>query len=170
MTSPPHTSGAALLREPAHQVSPRAVTMWRVLALVQLAALAVVLLVVWLLVPEHPWWMVLLYVVLLGGEIATAVWMPAIRNRIHRWEVTPGAVYTRSGWITTEQRIAPLSRVQTVDTRQGAIMRLFGLASVTITTASASGAITIEGLDLDMARRVVAELVEITSADEGDAT
>lgn len=164
------TPRAALLREPAHQVSPRAVSMWRTLALAQLAGVAVVLLVVWLLVPEHPWWMVLLYVGSLASDAAVALWMPPIRNRIHRWEVTPGAVYTRSGWITTTQRIAPLSRVQTVDTRQGPIMRLFGLASVTITTASAAGAITIEGLDFDVARRVVAELTEITSADEGDAT
>ncbi|QIX28813.1 PH domain-containing protein [Nocardioides sp. JQ2195] len=159
-----------MLREPAHQVSPRAVAMWRMIAVSELVGAVAVLVVVWLLVPSHPWWLVVLVVVVLLPLVAIAIWQPGIRNRIHRWEVTPGAVHTRSGWISTQQRIAPLSRVQTVDTRQGPLMRLYGLAAVTITTASAAGAVEIQGLDADVAARVVAELTEITSADEGDAT
>ncbi|KRF13923.1 hypothetical protein ASG90_14015 [Nocardioides sp. Soil797] len=160
----------ALLREPANQVSPRAVTMWRTIAVTELVVAALVLGAVWLLVPAHPWWLVVICAVVLLPLAVVAIWQPGISNRIHRWEVTPGAVYTRSGWITTRQRIAPLSRVQTVDTRQGPLMRVYGLAAVTITTASAAGAVEIQGLDADVARRVVAELTEITSADEGDAT
>lgn len=158
------------LREPAHQVSPRAVSMWRSVALAQLVGTAVVLVVLAILLPSHPWWLWVLYVVVLVPEIAVAVWMPSIRNRIHRWEVTSTAVYTRSGWLTTELRIAPLSRVQTVDTQRGPLLRLFGLSSITVTTASAAGPITIDGLDADLAQRVVVELTEITAASEGDAT
>ncbi|KQZ75111.1 PH domain-containing protein [Nocardioides sp. Root151] len=161
---------AALLREPAHQVSPRAVQMWRVIAVAELATTVVVLVVIAVLLPSRPWWLWVAYAVVLTPLAAIAIWMPGLRHRIHRWEVTPGAVYTRSGWVVTRQRIAPLSRVQTVDTRRGAIMRLFGLSAITVTTASAAGAITIEGLDQDVARRVVAELTEITAASEGDAT
>lgn len=171
--APPSPSGEprfALLREPTNQVSPKAVSMWRMIAVTELLATAVVLVVVWLLVPARPWWMVVLYIVVLLPLLAIAIWQPGIMNRIHRWEVTPGAVYTRSGWINTQQRIAPLSRVQTVDTKQGPLMRFYGLATVTITTASAAGAVEIQGLDADLARQVVAELTEITSADEGDAT
>ncbi|WP_082748230.1 PH domain-containing protein [Nocardioides jensenii] len=144
--------------------------MWRVIAVAELLAAVVVLLVVALLVPSHPWWMWAAYAVLLVPLAVAAAVVPTVRNRVHRWEVTPGAVYTRSGWITTRQRIAPLSRVQTVDSRRGAVMRLFGLTTVTVTTASAAGAITIDGLDDEVARRVVAELTEITAASEGDAT
>lgn len=161
---------AALLREPANQVSPRAVQMWRVTAVAELVAVAAVLLLVAVLVPARPWWMWLSYAVVLLPLAAIAVWMPSVRNRIHRWEVTPGAVHTRSGWLTTKQRIAPLSRVQTVDTRRSALMRIFGLSAITVTTASSAGAITIEGLDRELAVRVVAELTEITAASEGDAT
>ena len=96
--------------------------------------------------------------------------MPALRFRIHRWEVTPLAVFTRSGWLSREQRIAPLNRVQTVDAHQGALMRLFRLSTITVTTASAAGPIRIDCLDEDVAARVVAELTEITAAAEGDAT
>ncbi len=96
--------------------------------------------------------------------------MPRIRFRVHRWEVTETAVHTREGWIGRESRIAPISRVQTVDSRQGALMRMFGLASITVTTASAAGPITISCLDDDIARRVVAQLTAITAATQGDAT
>ena len=66
---------------------------------------------------------------------------------MHRWEITGTAVYTQTGWWARERRIAPMSRIQTVDHAEGAIARLFGLATVTVTTASAAGALEIEGLD-----------------------
>ena len=66
---------------------------------------------------------------------------------MHRWEVTDTAVYTQTGWWSRERRIAPMSRIQTVDHAEGAIARLFGLATVTVTTASAAGALEIAGLD-----------------------
>ena len=65
------------------------------------------------------------------------------------------AVYTRSGWLVQERRIAPISRVQTVDTHRGPLDRLFGLANVTVTTASSAGAVRIVALDSDVADRIV---------------
>ena len=69
--------------------------------------------------------------------------MPQWRYLVHRWETTETAVYTQTGWWARERRIAPMSRVQTVDYAEGAIARLFGLATVTVTTASAAGALSI---------------------------
>jgi membrane protein YdbS with pleckstrin-like domain len=60
--------------------------------------------------------------------------------------------------------------VQTVDFSQGAIMRAFRIASLTVTTASAAGPITISGLDADETRALAATLTAITAADEDDAT
>lgn len=82
--------------------------------------------------------------------------MPRLRYRVHRWEVTDEVAYTQFGWMTQERRLAPLSRVQTVDTRRGAFARMLGLADITITTASSSGAIKIEALDQDVAEQTVA--------------
>ena len=159
----------AVLREPAHQVSPRAVGYWRLGALLQLGFFLVAA-VVWFLLSPHPWWSVVIAVAVLAISAAYAAVMPSLRFRIHRWEVTPTAVFTRSGWLAREQRIAPLNRVQTVDSHQGALMRLFNLSTITVTTASAAGPIRIDCLDQEVARRVVAELTEITAAAEGDAT
>jgi membrane protein YdbS with pleckstrin-like domain len=158
------------LREPAHRVSPRAVSMWRAAALLAALPLGVGALVAWLLVPTRPWWATAGLVVLALADAAYVAVMPSVRFRVHRWEVTPTAVHTRSGWLSRETRIAPLSRVQTVDSRQGPVMRFFRLAALTVTTASAAGPITIAGLDQDEARRVVAELTEITGQSQGDAT
>ena len=103
-------------------------------------------------------------------EINFVTLQPIIRFRRTRWEVTGERVFVQTGWLSRDQRIAPLSRVQTVDTNRGAIMRLFGLANVTVTTASAAGPITLPCLDSDVADRVTAELARVTGQTEGDAT
>lgn len=169
MTSPAEPAPAAL-RTPAHRVSPRARGYWRTSALLGAVMGWIALGVGYAVLPQRDWWATTLLVVLVALSLVHAAVMPEIRFRIHRWEVTPTAVHTRSGWITREERIAPLSRVQTVDSEQGALMRLFRLASLTVTTASAAGPVTIACLDRDVAARVVAELTEITGATEGDAT
>lgn len=158
------------LREPAHQVSPRAVAYWRVACLIELVVTWAIAIAAYVLVPERPWWATVLLVLALVLPLAHLLVMPPVRYRIHRWEVTPTAIHTRSGWLSVETRVAPLSRVQTVDSRQGLLMRGFGLASLTVTTASAAGPITIDCLDAARARDLVATLTEITGASEGDAT
>jgi membrane protein YdbS with pleckstrin-like domain len=162
--------GSVLLREPAHRVSPQAVPFWRVSALIGDTVLVVAVVVAYVVIPDVPGWTLALVLLVAVAAVAHVVLMPRIRYRVHRWEVTDTAVHTRSGWIGRETRIAPISRVQTVDSRQGALMRLFGLSSITVTTASAAGPITVDCLDADTAREVVARLTAITAATEDDAT
>lgn len=116
---------------------------------------------------DLPTWVI----VLIGlGLLAFALVVPQWRYAVHRWEVTDTAVYTQTGWWARERRIAPMSRVQTVDHRQGAIARLFGLATVRITTASSAGALTIEGLDQHRALEIVDNLTRMADSVPGDAT
>jgi len=113
------------------------------------------------------WWVP----VIVGAAMAAyVIVVPAWKYAVHRWEVTETAVYTQTGWWSRERRIAPLSRIQTVDYAEGAIERLFGLASVTVTTASAAGAVEIGGLDRDLALRLVSELTIKADSELGDAT
>ncbi len=157
------------LREPRERVSPRARGMWLLAALLRSAlvlALVIVAGPVLDLVPV-PWW----GFALLGAALAAyVVVVPQWRWAVHRWEVTETAVYTQTGWWVRERRIAPMSRIQTVDHVEGALSRLFGLATVTVTTASAAGALEIAGLDRDRARALVDELTRRADAVEGDAT
>jgi uncharacterized protein len=157
-------------REPANQVSPKAVTMWRLTESLEfVASLVAVGAAYWWFRP-WPWWGVLIAAAVISFGLVGIAVAPAYRYRFHRWEVSPIAVFTRTGWLSLETRIAPLSRVQTVDVSQGPLQRIFGLASVVVTTASSAGAVTVAHLDEIVARRVVAELTEITAATEGDAT
>ena len=96
--------------------------------------------------------------------------MPQWRYRVHRWEATRDAVYVQSGWITQERRLAPISRIQTVDSKRGPIEQLLGLADVVVTTASAAGPLVIQGLDQAVAEALVAELTATAQAAPGDAT
>jgi membrane protein YdbS with pleckstrin-like domain len=164
------SGGTPVLRAPSHQVSPRAIPYWTVSALVGDAVLVVGAAVAYALVPGVPGWVGLVVLLLALLAAVHVLVMPRIRFRVHRWEVSDTAVHTREGWIGRQSRIAPISRVQTVDSRQGAVMRMFGLASITVTTASAAGPITIDCLDDAVAREVVARLTAITAATEGDAT
>jgi uncharacterized protein len=96
--------------------------------------------------------------------------MPQWRYRVHRWEATGEAVYTQAGWFNQERRIAPVSRIQTVDTDRGPLEQLFGLTNVTVTTASAAGPLSIDGLDAETAQRLVDDLTARTQSLPGDAT
>ncbi len=167
-------SSTAALRPPAHRVSPRAVRYW----LARAAGLWVVILglqTAWLVYsltqpdPVAPWHLPLLAASAVVAAVHVGV-MPRWRYRVHRWEVSEHAVYTQTGWFHVERRIAPLSRVQTVDTDQGAIARIFGLAKVTVTTASAAGPLVVEGLDVVVAADLVERLTAATEGERDDAT
>ena len=159
------------LRPPAHQVSPKAVRWWRMRSALLVAVLLVPQVVVAVVVgPPAAYWLATTAVltVVLGG--AYAAFVPRLLFRIHRWEITDEAVYTLSGWLVREWRIAPISRVQTVDTERGPLQQLFKLASVTVTTASARGPVKIHGLDSEVATQLARTLTETTQATPGDAT
>ena len=162
------TTANRLLREPAHQVSSKAPVLWAfgaaIRCVVILALLVAAVVFDWFPVPLWVW---PVYVVM---AVAYIVAMPVVRYRIHRWESTETAVYTQTGWLSRERRIAPMSRVQTVDFEQSAVGRLLGLASVTVTTASAAGPLEISMIDKPVADRLVDDLTRRTEAETGDAT
>ncbi len=170
----PHRTSARLaapaLRAPANLVSRRAVTYWTVRAAEGWLLLLVGQVAWFWLDDSHRGLRVvalLVTVLVAAGHLAV---MPRWRYRVHRWEVSPIAVYTQSGWLTQERRIAPISRIQTVDSQRGPLEQLFGLTNVTVTTASAAGPLHIKGLDDATAQRLVRELTTVTAAAEDDAT
>ena len=158
------------LRAPAHRVSPMAIAYWTVRAGLGWLVLIGVQVLWWIAggsaVPARITGLVV------TGLLAALhlVVMPQWRYRVHRWENTDQAVYTQTGWFTQERRIAPISRIQTVDSEFGVLERLFRLANVTVTTASAAGPIKIHGLAVADANRLVAQLTSTTAATPGDAT
>ncbi|KUH98138.1 PH domain-containing protein [Mycobacterium sp. IS-3022] len=158
------------LVDPANKPSRKAPLVWAIGAAIPWSVLAAGQFV-WLLVDPRVWWVhALAAAATLVGIVVFVVVVPLWRYRVHRWDVDPRAVYTRTGWLTQERRIAPISRVQTVDTERGPLDRLFGLANVTVTTASSAGAVRIVALDADVADGVVARLTDIAALGGEDAT
>jgi uncharacterized protein len=161
---------ALSLRPPRHRVSRIAIRYWRARALIGWLVVIAGLLA-WLLLDDgHRGLEAAGFAVAVLVGLAHLIVMPQWRYNVHRWEVAPQAVYTRAGWVHQESRIAPISRIQTVDSERGPLEQLFGLADVTVTTASAAGPLTIEGLDRATAERLVDELTTAAQATRGDAT
>ncbi len=159
---------APRLRDPAERVSPRAKSYWTVSGILPGLVLVVGYSVAaqifdW---PFEWWWAAAAVVFIVVASVGIAQW----RFVVHRFEVTDSAVYTQTGWWRRERRIAPMSRIQTVDHVEGALARMFRLASVTVTTASAAGALEIAGLDRDRARALVDDLTIKADSVPGDAT
>ena len=166
----PGISQPLRLRPPRHRVSPRAVTWWTTQAAFEVAAVLTPLgIAVSVWTDARPWLVPATAAVVAIG-LAYLLVMPRWRFRVHRWETTDDAVYTSQGWINQEWRVAPMSRIQTVDTERGPLQQLFGLATVTVTTASAAGALRLTGLDRTVAEDLVAQLTATTQATPGDAT
>jgi membrane protein YdbS with pleckstrin-like domain len=158
------------LVDPAHPPSRKAPLVWAIGAAIPWLMLVVGQLV-WFALDRRLLWLhaAAAAVTVLGAVVFVAV-VPLWRYRVHRWDMDSRAVYTRSGWLIQERRIAPISRVQTVDTYRGPLDRLFGLANVTVTTASSAGAVHIVALDSDVADRIVAQLTDIAAIGAEDAT
>lgn len=158
------------LIDPAHPPSRKAPLVWAIGAAIPWLVLAVGQ-VVWFAIDARLGWLHALAAAatVLGVVMFVGV-VPVWRYRVHRWDIDPKAVYTRTGWLVQERRIAPISRVQTVDTERGPLDQLFGLANVTVTTASSAGAVRIVALDSDVADRVVAQLTDIAALGGEDAT
>jgi uncharacterized protein len=158
------------LVDPAHPPSTKAPLVWAIGAAIPWLVLVIGQLV-WFALDRRLLW--LHAAAAAGTAIAVAVFVVAVplwRYRVHRWEIGAQAVYTRTGWLVQERRIAPISRVQTVDTYRGPLDQLFGLANVTVTTASSAGAVRIVALDTEVADRVVAQLTDIAALGAEDAT
>lgn len=167
-TQPDTASARVRLRPPTHQVHPRAKTWWRL----QDAAVYGVLLIAGgvVLVFVQPAWLVAVVVALAVIATADIAVLPGVRYAKHRWEATELAVYVRDGVLVEDWRVAPLSRVQTVDTQRGPLQQWLGLSTVTITTASTAGSLKIHGLEKEAAAELVERLTAATEATPGDAT
>ena len=158
------------LVDPANPPSSKAPVVWAIGAAIPWLILAVGQLVWFVLDSRLTWLHIAAAAVTALGIVVFVIIGPLWRYRVHRWDISPQAVYTRSGWLVQERRIAPISRVQTVDTYRGPVDRLFGLANVTVTTASSAGAVRIVALDSEVADRVVAQLTDIAALGGEDAT
>lgn len=158
------------IRLPRLRIERRAIVWWMLRALIVWGFVLAALLVaaalweparVWLIAP-----IVAVGVVLLAKVLVEPWW----RYAVHRWEITEHATYASNGWLVREWRVAPSSRIQTVDAVRGPLEQLLGLSTLRVTTASSYGAIKINGLDRATAEDAATRLAVVAELSEGDAT
>lgn len=116
---------------------------------------------------DHIWWYPGVLAVL---SVAAVAVIPTWRYRVHRWEVSSDVIYTRTGWFNRTWQLVPVSRIQTVDSRQGWLERLLGLATIHVNTASHEGSSQVTGIPAGYATRLAADLAGRAHELRDDAT
>lgn len=86
-------------------------------------------------------------------------WYPGARYRRWRWRLTDLALELRYGVLVRRYEAVPYFRIQQIDVTQGPVDRLVGLATLVVTTASASGSASLPGIDATEAPQVRQELL-----------
>lgn len=92
--------------------------------------------------------------------------LPPIRYARWRYELSEDFIDISLGIVWRKRFIIPFIRVQNTDTQQGPVLRMFGLSSVTVSTAA--GSHSIPGLDNESAEQLrdrAAELARIARED-----
>src|SRR2546421_496071 len=117
------------LRPPHNRVERRAIGWGITQELLSAAIPALILAVLAIVIEPARFWLLLIMVLILVIGIPYAFVVPLWRYAVHRWEATEDAVYAKTGWLWQEWRIAPMSRIQTVDTERGPLEQLFRLSS-----------------------------------------
>lgn len=94
--------------------------------------------------------------------------VPPHRYRHFTFRVGPVDVRVAHGWLWRTESVVLHSRIQHVDTRQGPIERMMGLATVVVFTAGSVGAmVAIPGLATARADALRDRLVRLSGTDDG---
>ena len=161
-----------ILRDPALQLHPRVQRLWALewgLGALVCAAVTMAMAIPLALTDEGT---TALIIGMVGGGVTLVVVLlafvqPRLQYRRFRYEITDLGLYVARGRLFRYWQVVPHARVQTVDTKRGPLERAFGLVSVAVSTASASGGTDIPGLDPHVADSLVEELARRAGIDEG---
>lgn len=145
------------------QLDPRIVTVWRVGATSWWAFWTLAATILALGFDRSPAWAV--PVALLGAAWVAVV--PARRYAHFRYCVGPVDVRVLHGWLWRHASVVLHARIQHVDTRQGPVARMLGLATVVMYTAGSVGAmVAIPGLEEARAEALRDRLAALSGTDD----
>lgn len=157
---------------PANQLDPKVKTVWRINDAVWLTVVFLCCFIPFAIAAAAEpasWIYIVLAAIAVAYVVGLIVWLivlPPIRFVRWRYELSNDYLDIAKGIVWRKRYIIPFVRVQNTDTRQGPILRAFGLASVTVATAA--GEHEIPGLASDVAERLrdrAAELARLAQED-----
>jgi membrane protein YdbS with pleckstrin-like domain len=128
---------------PALPLHPRVVTLWRVGSAISWLMLTAAAVTATFAFERSPW--LALPVAVLG--VAWVIVVPPFQYRHFRYRVSDVDLRIMHGWLWRHVVVVMHSRIQHVDTQQGPVERMLGLATVVVYTAGSVGArVAIPGL------------------------
>lgn len=141
-------------------------TSWRITSALSMTPPVMILAVVGFVFLGHWGWLTLTG---LAGIVVLVLWvyLPT-RHRRWRWQLADLAVELRYGVVIRQQETVPYFRIQQIDIVQGPLDRLLDLATLQVTTASASGSAALPGIEATHAPQVRAELLVRAAAAVAD--
>lgn len=150
-------------RAPDERMDPRVELLWQVNAalgwVVWIALAAAALFVL----DRSPAWALLLS----AAAVTYVLQVPPRRYRHFTFRVGPADVRVAHGWLWRTESVVLHSRIQHVDTRQGPVERMMGLATVVVFTAGSVGAmVAVPGLTAARADALRDELVRLSGTDD----
>lgn len=137
---------------PSQKLNPKIKAVWRINDLIWLIIIFAFCVVPFFLVhifdPMQSWALIVAAVgsvAFIAALLICIVILPPIRYVRWRFDITPEYLDIARGILWRKRIIIPFIRVQNTDTKDGPILRAFGLSSVTVSTAA--GAHEIPGLN-----------------------
>jgi uncharacterized protein len=163
---------AVNIKEPQNRISPRAIRVWIISEVIQNTIGFAVLGVLFYLDDLFSWkeWIGWVLIIFLAVSIPAAIWSfisPFIKYKSWRYDVDEEYIQIKSGVWQEKHLLMPMTKVQSVETVQGPIMRRYGLYSVTMGTMGSSHTIPAlpEGEAVSL-RNQIAKYAKIKEEDE----
>lgn len=127
------------MNEPQKRISNKALSVWRISgAITSVILLMVAGGVIWLSnVFSWPIWVVIAAFAVSILHVYLYVYLfPLLRWKRWRYEVREQEIELQQGVFVVKRTLVPMIRVQHVDTRQGPLLKKYGLATVDVSTAA----------------------------------
>lgn len=157
---------------PKNQLDPKIKNVWRINDVIWLTLVFLLCFVPFFIVymvTNETWCFITCGAIAAAYVLGIILWLiilPPVRYARWRYELSHDYLEIALGIVWRKRFVIPFIRVQNTDTRQGPIMRVFGLSSVTVATAA--GEHEIPGLKVEVAAEVrdkAAELARIAQED-----
>ncbi len=152
------------------RIDPTAKNVWRINAFIEFFIFTLV--IIGYLVANWLWWSLpnwpafIVFGFVMGLLIFNLFILPTIRLRIWSYQFEEDAVLIQSGLFIIKRTRVPMARIQHIDTEHGPVMRLYKLASLTITTAGTVH--KIPALKQETAHQLAAEISVIAKVRDDD--
>jgi hypothetical protein len=127
------------MNEPQKRISDKALSVWRITgAMTSVSVMVMAGGVIWLSnVFSWPVWVVIAAVAAIILHVYLYVYLfPLLRWKRWRYEVREQEIELQQGVFVVKRTLVPMIRVQHVDTRQGPLLKKYGLATVDVSTAA----------------------------------